>query len=180
MRKDASASQTGLSSSTEPKVSAASAASIPCAMQFQPRELVPPDEFDTSDQYTTLKWRFIEHRDGETALFDLCGLHVWVMDMDGDASEWTIRRGRWGSILSSGSRWEGNHFFACLRDAEAAFRKIVDERITELRTRASATEAAAAGETQSGSTCEGAAPSGETPKETPRHLTPTKETETNE
>ena len=96
--------------------------------------LVPPDEFDTSDQYTTLKWRFTERRDGETAVFEVCGLRAFVQDCDGDASEWSVRKGRRGSILAQGELWQGNHFFACLRDAEAALREIIAKRIAELRT----------------------------------------------
>lgn len=99
------------------------------------RTLEPADEFDTSDQYTTLLWRFTERRDGETALFEVCGLRVWVGDYDGDFSKRSIRKGKGGPILAEGNRWDGNHFFVCLRDAEAALRRIIAERIAELRAR---------------------------------------------
>lgn len=99
------------------------------------RQLEPADEFDTSDQYTTLLWRFTERRDGETALFEVCGLRVWVHDLDGDFSEWSISKGKSGPVLAQGFSLEGNHFFACLREAEAALRRIITDRIAELRAR---------------------------------------------
>lgn len=97
------------------------------------KALVPPDEFDTSDQYTTLNWRFKERRDGETARFSICGLEVLVQDCDGDATVWTIRKGRGGPIVAQGEGHEGNHFFAGLREAEATLRRVIAERIAELR-----------------------------------------------
>ncbi|MEX7400968.1 hypothetical protein AB2C54_34030, partial [Pseudomonas aeruginosa] len=56
-----------------------------------------------------------------------------VFDCDGDASEWTIRKGKRGAVIAAGSRHDGNHFFECLRNAEAALRRIVAARIAELR-----------------------------------------------
>lgn len=97
------------------------------------KALVPPDEFDTSDQYTTLAWRFTERRDGETAVFEVCGLRAFVQDCDGDQSWWTVRKGRRGPILAQGERSDGTHFFECLREAEGNLRRIIAERIAELR-----------------------------------------------
>ncbi len=95
-------------------------------------------EFGTSDEYTSLKWHFTEHWSGEWATFEICGLRAYVRDYDGDESAWTIRKGKRGPILASGSRHDGIHFFECLRDAETALRGIIASRIAALRSRSPA------------------------------------------
>lgn len=127
--------------------------------------LVPRDEWGTSDQYTTLHWRFTDHRDGEIATYKVAGLWVWVGDYDGDCSEWRIRKGKGGPILAEGNRYDGNHFFACLHDAEAALRRIIVDRVLELRDAAQGAEAegrnAGGGSVHEGPVAEGDAPSSE-------------------
>ena len=82
---------------------------------------------------STLLWNYRDHRDGETATFEVCGLHVSIQDMDGDGSVWNIRKGRRGATIASGSKCSGDDFVECAADAEAALRKIIADRIAELR-----------------------------------------------
>lgn len=82
---------------------------------------------------TSLKWRFEEHWSGEMARFDLGGLKVYVRDCDGDYSFWNIRRGRKGHVLAEGESYSPYHWETCLYEAEQALRKIVADRIAELR-----------------------------------------------
>lgn len=88
---------------------------------------------EVAEDEPTLKWKFTERRDGETAEFDIGGIRAYVQDCDGDFSYWTIRRGRRGPVLAQGETHEGNHWGTCLQQAEAALRKIVTDRIAELR-----------------------------------------------
>ena len=89
------------------------------------REVAPPE--------TTLKWRYKEHWSGESASFDLGGIRAYVKDMDGDASYWTIRRGRHGPTIAEGENCTAYHWEVCLWEAEVSLRKIVADRIAELR-----------------------------------------------
>lgn len=83
-----------------------------------------------AEDFTKLKWRYRDHRDGETAEFWVCGLRTFVQDCDGDDSIWDVRKGRNGSILADGRERD---FYSALAAAEAALRQIISERIVELR-----------------------------------------------
>lgn len=83
----------------------------------------------------SIAWRYKDHRDGESAEFTVCGLHVYVGDADGDWSWWTIRVGRLGRVIAEGEEFGIDHFDEALAKAEAALRKIVTDRIQELRER---------------------------------------------
>lgn len=106
-----------------------------------------PELYGTSDEYSQLAWRFTERRDGEIAEYSVGGLHVWVRDYDGDVTDWRIRKDARGPILAEGNRYDGRHFFEALRDAEQALRRIVAERIAELRARSASGTAARSAET---------------------------------
>jgi hypothetical protein len=86
--------------------------------------------FETAEDATRLKWRYRDHRDGESASFTVCGLHAHVQDCDGDYSEWSIRKGFRGPVVAKGTTWD---FFCALHDAEMALRGIVCDRIADLR-----------------------------------------------
>jgi len=86
--------------------------------------------FEYAEDASKLKWRFTEHWSGESAVFQVCGLWAYVKDYDGDRSGWSIRKGRRGPVLAEG---EDDWFFQCLHDAEAALRKIIADRIAEIR-----------------------------------------------
>jgi hypothetical protein len=80
-----------------------------------------------------LRWLFREHRDGETARFCAAGYELYVIDLDGDASEWSLKRGK--TILAQGGTHKCvplYHFDACLIAAEAALREVTRARIAEL------------------------------------------------
>ncbi len=40
-----------------------------------------------AEDFTSLKWHSKDHLSGESATFDVCGLHAYVKDMDGDACD---------------------------------------------------------------------------------------------
>ncbi|TXN23968.1 hypothetical protein [Methylobacterium sp. WL9] len=86
--------------------------------------------FDFAEDATKLKWRYEERRDGEIARFEVCGLHAYARDCDGDFTFWLIRKGKQGAVLAEG---ETRDFFPALREAEAALRRIVSARIAEMR-----------------------------------------------
>jgi len=92
-------------------------------------------EFD--EDATRLKWQRRDHRDGETAQFAVCGLHVWVQDLDGDYCIWEISKGRRGPIIAKG---DTIYFPEALRDAEHALYRIISERIAQLRAAASSAQ----------------------------------------
>lgn len=87
----------------------------------------------------TLKWRFKEHRDGETAMFRGAGIELYVADYDGDGSVWQMRRGK--TVLAEGSDYGDHpyHFDACLLAAEAALRAEVKRMIAEAKAKSSTT-----------------------------------------
>ncbi|WP_375274444.1 hypothetical protein [Methylorubrum thiocyanatum] len=91
--------------------------------------------FETAEDASRLKWQFTDHRDGETARFAVCGLHVHVQDCDGDYAEWSIRKGRRGPVVAEGTTRD---FFASLHNAEIALRSVIAARIEELRLSAQA------------------------------------------
>jgi hypothetical protein len=78
-----------------------------------------------ADDFTSLKWAFTDHRDGEVAKFAVGGFRVRVVDQDGDCSVWGIRRH--GKVVASGEEdgFDPPHFFAALAKAEAALRALV-------------------------------------------------------
>lgn len=88
----------------------------------------PLDDVDGpfAEDFTSLKWRYKEHRDGETAKFTVGGILAEVIDCDGDFSIWCVKRN--GKILAEGTEDECNppHFFAALARAESALRGLVD------------------------------------------------------
>lgn len=85
-----------------------------------------------ADDYTKLKWVWKDHRDGETARFQVAGLEVYAADMDGDGSWWQLKDIRARTILATGQYWAGEteipDFWQCLVDAEAALRAEVADR----------------------------------------------------
>lgn len=86
-----------------------------------------------AEDYTNLKWRYCDHRDGETAEYSVCGIYAFVQDCDGDYSVWSIRKGgRRGDCVTHGQE---DDFFPALATAEAALRQIIADRIKELRAR---------------------------------------------
>ncbi len=82
-----------------------------------------------------IPWQLEDHRDGERARFEVCGLYAFVGDADGDWSWWTISKGRRGAKIAEGTvhGHDPYHFDAALQQAEAALRKIVADRIADLR-----------------------------------------------
>jgi hypothetical protein len=80
------------------------------------------------------KWTFKEYRDGAIGKFKGAGLEAKVFDMDGDASEWSVRRGK--EVLAEGSTYECHtfyHFDACLLAAEDALMTIARGRLAAIR-----------------------------------------------
>ncbi len=85
-----------------------------------------------AEDFTTLKWTFKEYRCGETATFRAShGLSLYVQDQDGDSSWWELRKGK--IVVAKGEDDGGNppHFFACLRDAERALKRRLEEIAAE-------------------------------------------------
>ena len=75
-------------------------------------------------------WIFTHHRCYSKGEFRAAGYHVTVYDLDGDQSDWEIKR--WGTIIAEGSDiGDGDyyHFDACLLAAEAALRAHVLARL---------------------------------------------------
>lgn len=66
------------------------------------------------------KWDHKVHRDCAISTFKAAGLTLRVIDWDGDASGWTLKRGK--DLIAEGEDWGWNpyHFDACLMAAEAA------------------------------------------------------------
>lgn len=87
-------------------------------------------DFEFAEDATKLPWVYEEHWSGEKATYAVCGLFAYVKDCDGDFAFWNVRKGKGGPILAEG---EPREFFQALHDAEAALRRIVSDRIAELR-----------------------------------------------
>lgn len=87
----------------------------------------------STEEKPRLKWRFKDHWSGESALFVLGGLRVYVRDMDGDSSYWEITRGKGGPVIAEGESRGANDFHVCLQQAQDALLKIVGDRIKEIR-----------------------------------------------
>jgi hypothetical protein len=82
----------------------------------------------------TLRWVFKEYWWGATGKFRAAGYDLYVIDKDGDASEWTLTRDK--TVLAEGGTHECDplyHFDACLLAAEAAFREVVMAHLEKLR-----------------------------------------------
>lgn len=78
------------------------------------------------------KWEFSETRDTGIGIFKAAGYELRVWDLDGDQSEWELRRGK--AVLAEGSDiGDGGlyHFDACLLAAEAALSAEVKRRLSE-------------------------------------------------
>jgi hypothetical protein len=93
---------------------------------FGPAEIEGPFAQD----YTTLKWDFKEHRDGEYAHFRAAGLEACAQDCDGDRSIWLLKDLRTRKVIAEGSddRNDPPHYWFCLAAAEAALRAEVARR----------------------------------------------------
>lgn len=81
----------------------------------------------------TLKWEFKAYRDSATGKFQGAGYKLYVIDCDGDGSEWSVERG--GQIIAEGGTYDCDpyyHFDACLIAAEAALRSDVRKRLAAL------------------------------------------------
>ena len=50
-----------------------------------------------AEDFTKLKWRYRDHRDGETAEFSVCGLRAFVQDCDTPA-DYAAMRARYQSV----------------------------------------------------------------------------------
>lgn len=90
------------------------------------------DEGQYAEDFTTLKWEYREHRDGETARFRAAGFSLLVVDCDGDSSYWTLKHH--GKILNEGESVSNvpDHFHVCLQEAEKALRAAVADRRSSL------------------------------------------------
>jgi len=76
------------------------------------------------------RWQFKEYRDCAVGTFKAAGFTARVIDLDGDASEWTLRRGK--ALIADGSTYDCSpfyHFDACLLAAEAALLAAARERL---------------------------------------------------
>lgn len=87
----------------------------------------------------SLKWSYQDHSYAPTATFRGAGYDLFVMDCDGDFSDWSLRRGIGRSrknIIAKGSIGYNDsdyyHFDAAMLAAEAALREDVRKRIAIL------------------------------------------------
>lgn len=67
------------------------------------------------------KWDHALHRDCAISTFKGAGYSLRAVDQDGDASYWTLKRGK--ALLAEGESWDWQplyHFDACLLAAEQA------------------------------------------------------------
>lgn len=67
------------------------------------------------------KWRYEEKWWGAIARYDAAGFTASVIDKDGDASEWSVKRGK--TVIAEGGTYDCTpfyHFDACLLAAEEA------------------------------------------------------------
>jgi hypothetical protein len=79
------------------------------------------------------KWQHKESRDCAVSTFKAAGLEIRAVDQDGDASYWTLKRGK--TVLAEGESWDCSphyHFDACLLAAEAALLAEVRSRIATI------------------------------------------------
>lgn len=87
----------------------------------------------------TLKWTYQDHSYAPSARFRGAGYDLWVMDCDGDFSEWTLRKGPTKNrkyIIAEGQVSTHDpyyHFDAAMLAAEAALRSEVRKRISSLK-----------------------------------------------
>lgn len=140
--------------------------------QVDPLRVSPPDgasipSADDEEREPSLKWVWKDHWSGESATLEVCGLRAYVKDYDGDWSGWNICKGKKGPIVVQGECFD---FHGAIFAAEDAIRKIVADRIAELR--ASRAVLAQGGETRraetgTGSVHEHPVPVGQAPDPTP-------------
>ena len=79
------------------------------------------------------KWQHNEYRDCAVSTFKAAGLEIRAVDQDGDASYWTLKRGK--TVLAEGEIWDWQpyyHFDAALMAAEAALLAEVRARLATL------------------------------------------------
>lgn len=90
--------------------------------------LQDPSDGEFAEDFTSLKWIYREHRDGETATFKISGICAFVRDCDGDMSFYHVKRG--SELIAEGSDhgFTPHHFFKCLAEAEFALRAEVERR----------------------------------------------------
>lgn len=84
---------------------------------------------------TRLKWQHEHFWWGARSKTRACGFEVVVTDLDGDTSEWVVRRG--GKEIASGGGHdcsEGYHFDLAMMQAEAALFAEVGRRRVVLKT----------------------------------------------
>lgn len=82
----------------------------------------------------SLAWVFKEYWWGATGKFRGAGYDLYVIDKDGDSSEWTLSRHK--TVLAEGGTYECDpfyHFDACLLAAEGALRETIRSRLEKLR-----------------------------------------------
>lgn len=84
------------------------------------------------------KWQHNEYRDCAISTYKAAGLEIRTVDQDGDASYWTLKRGK--TELAKGEIWDCQpyyHFDAALMAAEAALLAEVRARLSALTSGAS-------------------------------------------
>lgn len=86
-----------------------------------------------AEDFTSLKWRYEERRDGEIARFTAAGYALLVVDCDGDSSYWTLKHHRMVVAEGESASHVPNHFFVCLQAAEEALRSAVAARLAVMR-----------------------------------------------
>lgn len=84
------------------------------------------------------RWQHKEYRDCAVSTFKAAGFEIRAVDQDGDASYWTLKRGK--SVLAKGEIWDCNpyyHFDSALMAAEAALLAEVRARLSVITSGAS-------------------------------------------
>lgn len=80
------------------------------------------------------KWRYEEKWWGAIARYDAAGFTASVIDKDGDASEWSVKRGK--TVIAEGGTYDCHpyyHFDACLIAAENALLEAARSRAQAIR-----------------------------------------------
>jgi hypothetical protein len=80
------------------------------------------------------KWQHSVHRDCAISTFKGAGFEIRVVDQDGDASYWTMKRGK--ALISEGESWDWEpyyHFDACRMAAEQALIDAARSRAQAIR-----------------------------------------------
>lgn len=156
----------------DPKDMQGAATDVAGLSQVEPAGAVSPlrasiPSAEDEEREPALKWAWKDHWSGESGTFMICGLYVYVKDYDGDWSGWSIRKGKKGPVVAHGDCFD---FHCAIFAAEDALRKIVTERIAELRAGRSASAQGGEtrrAETRSGSVHEHPVAEGQAPDPTP-------------